>query len=66
MGYRVKELRENARLSQEELSEKSGVSRTIISSLESGRETSTTMKTLGKLAKALNTTLDQLFYPNGV
>lgn len=66
MGYRIKELREQARLTQEELSQKSGVSRAIISGLESGRETSTTMKTLGKLAKALNTSLDQLFYPDCV
>lgn len=66
MGYRIKELRDQARLTQEELSAKSGVSRAIISNLESGKDTSTTMKTLSKLAKALNTTLDQLFYPDDV
>lgn len=66
MGYRIKELRDQARLTQEELAKKSGVSRAIISSLESGRETSTTMKTLSKLARALNTSLDQLFYPKDV
>ncbi len=66
MGYRIKELRDQARLTQEELSLKCGVSIAIISNLESGRDTSTTMKTLSKLAKALNTTLDQLFYPDSV
>lgn len=66
MGYRIKELRDQARLTQEELAEKSGVSRAIISSLESGRTTSTTMKTLSKLARALNTSLDQLFYADTV
>ena len=66
MGYRIRELREEMNLSQEKLSEKSGVSRTIISNLENGQNTSTTMKTLSKLAKALDTTLDQLFYPENV
>ena len=63
MGYRIKELREEKNLSQAKLAEKSGVSRTIISNLENGQSTSTTMKTLNKLAKALDTTLDQLFFP---
>lgn len=34
MKYRIKELREEKRMTQEELSEKSGVSRSIISKLE--------------------------------
>lgn len=66
MGYRIKELREEKNLSQAKLAEKSGVSRTIISNLENGQSTSTTMKTLNKLAKALDTTLDQLFFPESV
>ena len=66
MGYRIKEFRENARLTQEELAAKSGVSRATIINLESGKNTSTTMMTLSKLAKALDTTLDQLFFPESV
>lgn len=66
MGYRIKELREEKNLSQAKLAEKSGVSRTIISNLENGQSTSMTMKTLNKLAKALDTTLDQLFFPESV
>ena len=46
MGYKVKEIREKKKLTQEELSEKSGVSRTIISAMESGKDVTTTTKTL--------------------
>lgn len=61
MGYRIKELREARNMTQEELSEKSGVSRGTICALEKGEERTTTTKTLLKLAKALDSTLDQLF-----
>lgn len=62
MGYRIKEEREKAGLSQEELANASKVSRTIISGLESGRVTTTTTKTLYKLAKALNKKVGDIFY----
>lgn len=61
MGYRIKELREALHLTQEELSERSGVSRGTICALEKGEERTTTTKTLLKLAKALDSTVDQLF-----
>lgn len=61
MGYRIKELREACNMTQEELSEKSGVSRGTICALETGEERTTTTKTLLKLAKALGSTVDQLF-----
>lgn len=61
MGYRIKEAREKQNMTQEELAEKSGISRTIISRLEGGRPTTTTSKTLLKLAKALGTTVDDIF-----
>lgn len=61
MGYRIKEVREAANLTQEELSEKSGVSRGTISALENGTERNTSTKTLLKLAVALETTIDALF-----
>ena len=61
MGYNIKEVREERRMTQEELSAKSGVSRAIISGLESGKITSTTIKTLAKLAAALDTTIDNIF-----
>lgn len=66
MGYRIKEVREARRMSQEELSKKSGVSRTTISALENGLERNTTSKTLLKIAKALDTTVDQIFFAEAV
>ena len=66
MGYNIKEVREERRMTQEELSAKSGVSRAIISGLESGKITSTTIKTLAKLAAALDTTIDNIFFAESV
>lgn len=62
MLYRLKELREKRKMSQEELSEKAGVSRQIISLLESGNdEVNTTTATLQKLSVALNCSLSEIF-----
>ena len=54
MQFRVREYRIRRKLTQAELAEKSGVSRTIISGLESGTNTVTTTETLSKIAEALN------------
>lgn len=48
-------------MTQEELAERSGVSRTTIWAIESGRANNTTTKTLLKIALALNTTVDEIF-----
>ncbi len=61
MGYRIKEVREEKRMTQEELAIKSGVSRGTISALENGTARNTTSKTLLALATALETTVDQIF-----
>lgn len=66
MGYKIKEVREARRMTQEELAEKSGVSRGTISALENGSVRTTTTKTLFKLAKALGTSVDQIFFAEGV
>ncbi|MBE6933677.1 MAG: helix-turn-helix transcriptional regulator [Ruminococcaceae bacterium] len=63
MGYKIKDIRESLGLTQEQLAEKSGVSRTIISGLENGTDRATTTKTLLKIASALGTTVDQFFLP---
>lgn len=60
MGYRIRERREELRMSQEELSLKSGVSRQTISSLENTPGKSVSTRTLEKLASALNTTVGDL------
>jgi transcriptional regulator with XRE-family HTH domain len=66
MGYRIKEVREEKRMTQEELAERSGVSRATISALENGTERATSTKTLLKLADALDTTVDAIFFSKAV
>nr|WP_295684366.1 helix-turn-helix transcriptional regulator [uncultured Lachnoclostridium sp.] len=62
MGYKIKEARECLGMSQKQLAEKSSVSRTIISGLESGRITTTTTDTLKKLAEALGKKVSDIFF----
>lgn len=59
--YKIKEFREEAKMSQVELSEKAGVSRAIISGLESGTIEVTTTKTLVKIADALGKKVSDIF-----
>lgn len=66
MGYRIKEIRQKQGMSQQELSEKSGVSRAIISNLESGKTEQTTVRTLLKIARALESTVDEIFFEDAV
>lgn len=61
MGYKIKEIREEAGMTQAELSEKSGVTRSIINGLETGRTTTTTTDTLKKIASALNRKVSEIF-----
>lgn len=58
----LKEIREKQGLSQEELSRKSNVSRTIISELENGKTDVITNVTLEKIAKALNKRVVDIFF----
>lgn len=62
MGYKVKEAREEKRMTQEELAEKSGVSRPTIVAIESGKAEDVKISTLLKLAKALDTTVNEIFF----
>lgn len=62
MKYRIRCLRKSLGMSQQELSQASGVSRTIISALESEKEVTTTTDTLSKLAKALKTNVGNIFF----
>lgn len=61
MRYRIKECREELKMSQAELATKAMVSRTIISGLESGAITVTTTETLMKIAKALGKKVSEIF-----
>lgn len=66
MGYKIKDLREARSMTQEELAEKSGVSRGTISALENEESKNATTSTLMKLAIALGVTLDELFFAPSV
>lgn len=62
MGYKIREARELKKLTQAELAKRSGVSRTIISGLESGRIVNTTAETLKKIATALGMQVQDIFF----
>ena len=66
MGFRIKEVRKSLKMSQEELAEKSGVSRGTIVASEAGTERVTTTKTLVALAAAMNVSIDQIFFADDV
>lgn len=62
MKNKLKEIREEQGLSQEKLAEKSTVSRTIISELETGKTDVITNVTLEKLASALGKKVTDIFF----
>ena len=66
MGCKIKERREMLRMSQEDLSRKSGVSRQTISSIENVPDKNVSIKTLEKIAVALDTTVGELFFDRSV
>ena len=63
VGYKIKERREELRMTQEELAKKSGISRQTISSIETGKCENVLVGTLGSIANALDTTVDKIFLP---
>ena len=62
MKNKVREYREKEGITQEELSETSGVSRNTISSLERGVNTNVTYEIMEKIAKALNKKVATIFF----
>ena len=66
MGNKLREAREAKGMTQEELEEKSGVSRQTISAIENNRSGDTKAGTLIALARALETTMDAIFFPDVV
>ena len=66
MSYNIKKFREEKGWTQEKLSEVSGVSRTIISKLESENDVVTTTATLKNLSKALGKSIGDIFYTEKV
>ena len=64
MGYKIKELREEKRMTQDELANKAGVSRQTINAIENNRYSNVLAGTLAAIAAALDTTVDKIFYPD--
>lgn len=62
LQYKIRECREEQKMSQVDLARKSRVSRSIISGLESGSVTVTTTDTLAKIAKALGKKVSDIFF----
>lgn len=65
MEFRIRELRESAGITQTELAQKSGISRTTLNRMESGQIKVTTTRTLSKLASALGVCVEDLFCRQG-
>lgn len=61
MNNRIQEIRTTLKLSQEELAKVSGVSRTVISQLESGTRKTITSATMLRLSKALKAPVEDIF-----
>ena len=59
-GYRVKELRKEKELSQEELAHLAGLHRTYIGMIERA-EKNITLKNIGKIAESLEVDITELF-----
>lgn len=66
MQYKIREYREELKMSQVELAKRANVSRTIISGLENGTITVTTTDTLLKIARALGKNVSDIFFDNDV
>lgn len=66
METKIRYYRELNNMTQEELSQKSGVSRTIISGLENGILDTTTNTTMKKISDALGVGIMELFYSKNV
>lgn len=61
MGYKIRERREELRMSQEELAEKAGISRQTIHLIESGKLENVTLGTMKAIATALDSTVEKIF-----
>lgn len=61
MKNKIKEYRQRKGLTQIELAQKSGVSRTVIAQLESGVRDNTTADTMLKISKALGKSVEEIF-----
>lgn len=63
MRYRIKEFRQAQKMTQEELAQKTGLSRGAISRLESDNDVATSTDTLEAIANVLKVPVPLLFLP---
>lgn len=61
MAYNIKKIREKKKMTQEQLSKSSGVSRTTIIKLENSEDSEVQVGTLKALATALDVPVSKLF-----
>ena len=59
----LSEVRKDKGLTQEELAEKSGISRVTIANIERGAVTNLKINTMLSLANALDSTVEEIFLP---
>lgn len=64
MENKVRVYRKQKKVTQAELSKMSGVSRTVISGIESGRIENTTFETLRKISTAFGKPINDVFFGN--
>jgi transcriptional regulator with XRE-family HTH domain len=60
LGERLRQLRELAKLSQNELAKRANIPRPIISDVESGKQKGITLENARRIARVLGVTLDLL------
>lgn len=63
MNNKVREIRISLGMSQHELAEKAGISRTIVWQLETGKKKSINSATMLKISKVLNKPIEDIFLP---
>lgn len=61
MNNKIKEYRIEKEITQEQLSQISGVARTVIAQLESGKRKNITSDTMLKISKALDEPVENIF-----
>ena len=60
LAQTIKELRKKHKISQEELAKKAGITYSTLIKIESGANDNPTIKTMKKIADALDVSLDEL------
>ena len=62
MKNKIKEFRERLKMTQDDLAEKSGLSRPYICDLENGKRVVVKSTTMESIAKALNSSVSVIFF----